>query len=71
MLTIGKLWKYIGHTIVPYNTTIQGYCTIKLQSLDTYHPILSLTHMLAILFYDALYGRIVWCYWMVVFHSFM
>ena len=49
LLTIGKLWKYIGHTIVPYNTTIQGYCTIKLQSLDTYHPILLL--LTRLLFY--------------------
>jgi hypothetical protein len=51
LLMLGKLWEYIGHTIVPYNTIIQDQHTC-----NAYHPILSLSHRLAVL----LYGALVW-----------
>lgn len=54
MLMLGKLWKYTDHTIVFCDITKQDQHTIKLQTFDAYHPILSLTHRLAVLLYSAL-----------------
>jgi hypothetical protein len=53
LLMLGKLWMYIGHTIVPYYTTIQDQPTF-----NAYHPILSSTHRLAVYFMVLLYGGI-------------
>jgi hypothetical protein len=53
LLMLGKLWEYIGHTIVPYNTTIQDQHTF-----NAYYPILSSTHRFAVYFMVLLYGGI-------------
>jgi hypothetical protein len=61
MLKLGKQRKYIVHTIVPDNTTMKDQYTIKLQTFASYHPILYLTHRLAVYHIVLLYHFIVWC----------
>ncbi len=67
VVNASKLWKYIGHTIVPYYTTIQDQHTF-----NAYHPIFSLTHRLSVycmvLLYDSIVQCFVWQYFMVQLH---